>query len=531
MPFNKSGPLTQDELFALWQSVVDDQGYSSPLVSQPDSGIELIEQGHAQLAATSQAVDQTFQSLYILPWSGQTNDSASGAQLALALISVVRTNLGMVAAGVPLVFSPALRYLHAPFDYSEDGPVQVLTGRRYLGQGTVVLGPGELGPVTVPALSEAPAAGYNLPRPGTITILDQPGTGFSNDGASVTVTASTNRLTLRDEPEVLTPDQIGQYLLFTAGANLGRIARMVGYEPSSPGNGGVAILAAEWVTTVSGVVGSFVPGEALKSATLGPIGTLLHLNGPYAVIAWNNLAVPTTGVVVTGLQSGATMTPSLTQLPPALAAESGTAAWRVLDWELDLGVLVTNPSSPINGRTAVLDAIGKERQIFRSPGEPDDIYRERVATPADVVSPNAIVRATNRVLAPLGLDGCFREVGQALFRGFFYDGDPTSSDPAVAFAYDFDFAVRPQDRWKVYLDYTEFRAFFLIGVPSTALGEFGFAYDNHPSGAYDAAPYLDFYDGYPVGQAAILRNVYNNVNAVKAGGVGFDLYLEDSGCV
>lgn len=531
MPFNKSGPLTQEELFELWVSVVDNPGYSSPLISQPDSGIELIEQSHAQLAAASQAVDQTFQSLYILPWSGQTNDPASGAQLALATLSIVRTNLGTVAAGTPLVFTDALRYLHAPFDYSADGPVQVLTGRRYFGAGTVVLGPGELGPVTVLALSEAPAAGYNLPLPGTITVLDQPGVGFSNDGASVAPTASTNRLTLRDEPEVLTPDQIGQYLLFTAGANLGRIARMVGYEPSTPGNGGVAILAAEWVASVSGVSGSFLPGEPLSSATLGPIGTLLHLNGPYMVVAWTNPAAPTTGVVLTGLQSGATLTPTITQQLPALAPETGTAAWRVLDWELDLGVLVTNPTSPVNGRTAVLDAIGKEREIFRSPGEPDDVYRERVATPADVVSPNAIVRAMNRVLAPLGLDGCFREVGQALLRGFFYDGDPTSTDPAVAFAYDLDFTVRPQDRWKVYLDYTEFRAFFLIGVPSTALGEFGFAYDAYPTGAYDAAPHLDFYDGYPVGQASLLLNVYNNVNAVKAGGVGLDLYLEDSGCV
>ncbi len=202
----------------------------------------------------------------------------------------------------------------------------------------------------------------------------------------------------------------------------------------------------------------------------------------------------------------------------------------MLDWAIDLGIAVTNPSSPIGGLTAVLDAIGKERKILRTFAEGDDAYRERVAAPADVVSPNAIRRAMNRVLMPLGIHGCFREVGRPLFRGFFLDGDPNSSDPAIAFAYDMDFVVRPADRYKLDLDYTEFRAFFVISVPPISSGEFGIAYDAHPLGFFDAAPYNDFLDGYPIDQPIVYQRLWNVISNVVAGGVGFDIVLDGGPC-
>lgn len=531
MPFQKSGPLSQNELFQLWLSTVDQQGYASPLLTQPDSGIAFIQQAHAQLAAASSAVDQTFQSLFILPWSGQTNEPASGPALAFVNIVAQRSNTANIAAGTPLLFTAGIRYLHAPDDYSSDGSLQVLTGREYLGLGYTVIGPGELGPVIITAVSVRPGAGYNLPAADTIVVLAQPGATFSNDGASVAPVAASNQLTLRDEPEVLTHDQLGQYILFTAGANAGRVARMVGYQASSPGNGGVAILSAELVASVTGLVGTFIPGETVTATAVPSAGVFLWTNGTYMLVAWSSLTAPSAAMVVTGAVSGATATISAVVQQPALTAEAGTAAWRVLAWDVDLGVSVTNPESPSGGRVAVLDALGDEREIPRSPGEPDDIYRERVATPADVVSPNAIRRAMNRALVPLGIDGCFREVGSELMRGFFFDGDPTSTDPDIAFAFDFDLTVRPQDRYKFLLDYTEFRAFFLIGVPNLGVGEFGFAFDDHPHGFFDAAPFDDFLDGSPVGNADIYRRLYNNIATVIAGGVGFDLVLDDNPCV
>lgn len=527
MPFNKSGPLTQAELQLLWKSVVDQPGYASPLFTQPNSGIELVEQAQAQLAASSRAVDQTFQSLYILPWSGQTNDPASGAQFATVDLTLTRSGAGTIAAGLPLRIQPGLIFDHAPNDYSDDGPIQVLTGRRYLSAQTAIVPPGSLGPVTLPAVSEGTSPGYNVPLPGTINLLEQPGATFSNNGGSVVPLGSNNRLVLRDEPEVLTPDQIGQYILFTAGSNAGRSARMVAYTPSAPGNGGIAILSAEAVFAISGIVGTFQVGETVTLSS-GSSAVFVWTDGLFVLLDWT-AGAGLTGTI-TGTASGATATIVSTLQAPTLVAESGTAVWRVLDWVVDLGLQVQNLASPTGGRLPVLDEIGSEREIFRSNNETDDSYRERVATPADVVSPNAILRAMNRVLVPLGVHGCFREVGRELFRGFFYDGDPTSIDPNVAFAYDMDFVARPSDRYKLMLDYTEFRAFFLISVPPIGSGEFGFAYDDSATGFFDAAPYTDFYDGYPVGQAEIYRQLYNNVKMVIAGGVGFDLVLDGGPC-
>lgn len=527
MPFNKTGPLTEQELFELWRSVVDPE-YASPLLTNPESGIELIEQTAAQLAATSRAVDQTFQSLYILPWSGQTNPPASGAVKAVVALQVTRTGRGALSADLPILFQVGLAFDHAPDDYSDEGSMQVTTGRRYLAVDYAVLPGGQLGPVTVVAASEGWAAGYNLPLPGTIRVLDQLGSGLSNAGASVIPTTWTNRLVLSPEPEVLTPDQIGQYLQFTAGANAGQIVRMVGYEPATPGNGGTAILASEGWLVITGVAGTFIPGEALELPVVGATAILLWTDGvTRALVSW---PAATTLGVMTGVLSGATATISSIERSTLLTAESGTAEWRVLDWVTDFGIEVTNPENPSGGQTPTLDAIGYERRILRSRDEPDDQYRERVAAPVDVVSPNAIRRAVNRVLAPLDIPWCFREVGRPNFRGLFFDGDPNSTNPAVAFAFDLDFDVVPADRYKLLLDYTEFRAFFLICVPRLTTGEFGTAFDDHPAGFFDAAPALSFFDGSPVGEGKTYKQVHDAVSEVIAGGVGFAIVPDDGPC-
>lgn len=93
------------------------------------------------------------------------------------------------------------------------------------------------------------------------------------------------------------------------------------------------------------------------------------------------------------------------------------------------------------------------------------------------------------------------------------------------------YGLRPQDRFKLNLDYLEFRAFFLLGVPPSNLGEFGIPYDApHPYNAFDAAPYLTFSDGFPLTAAVLNRNTWQAVDRARAGGVGFDLYLESLGC-
>ena len=92
-------------------------------------------------------------------------------------------------------------------------------------------------------------------------------------------------------------------------------------------------------------------------------------------------------------------------------------------------------------------------------------------------------------------------------------------------------AARPRDSFRLDLSYEEFRGFFLLGVPALDLGEFGCAYDAGPSDAYDCAPWLAFYDGFPLSAAVLYRGVWQAVNRARAAGVGFDLYLERDGCV
>jgi hypothetical protein len=242
-----------------------------------------------------------------------------------------------------------------------------------------------------------------------------------------------------------------------------------------------------------------------------------------------------TGVLSVGAESGAVAVFDGIDQDADLAAEAPSfptshgASWRVLDFAADLGLRVTNASSPSGGRSPVLDQIGAERGVFRGSGEGDDDYREAVANLADVVSPNAIRRAINRALAPFGATGWLREVGTADLPGLYLDGDPLSTDPAEAFALDLDFAARPADRYKLLLDYTEFRAFFLVGVPPLGLGEFGAAFDAGPENAFDAAPFPCFFDGFPLTAACAYRTLWGAVNAARAAGVGFDLVLDELG--
>jgi hypothetical protein len=216
---------------------------------------------------------------------------------------------------------------------------------------------------------------------------------------------------------------------------------------------------------------------------------------------------------------------------PALTAEGALpgAGWRLLSWE-ELGLSCANLTAPAGGASPELDMLGDERGVRRSPGEPDSIYRQRVERLPDVVSPNAIKRAANRVLAPYGIDACLREVGDidVRFPGIFYD-TPDLSGPN-AYYYDADPVAHPSERFKVYVDYLEMRAFFLITVPRGGLGEFGFGWDQGYLPFYDSFPYLSFFDGFPVTTSVLYRSVWNAVERARAGGVTWALVPDQYGC-
>lgn len=630
MPVLKAGPLTQAELFDVWKGALD-KSYREPMLEAGEGrGLEAHTQALNQLARVSTAIDVTTQAMFICPWSGQTNPPAAGAAKATVTLTFERRGL----VDKPLVLGRGFIFTAEELlDMSPEGSVTVQTGRRYVLTQNLVFHPGDVGPFTVVAEAEAIGYGYNNPLPGTIRVISQPGNVFENDLASVVVTlgviasGTTHQalIVTPNEPDTFVPEHVGQYMLFTAGSNIFKVARIMQFIgpdlTAIPPIG--STVEIEWVQSIQAAVfaGTFQAGERVQNA--GPT-VRANVAGERIVAGKKRLTFVETagasfavGDVLTGQISGATATIESLSFPQDFVSETATAAWRILDWVVDWQLTVTNVLSPTGGLLGWLDELGSERNLARGPGEDDETYRQRIKAIADVVTPNAIRRTLSKTLG--SIDWCFREVGTENLRGWFYDGDrsPPHVLPggAVNDAYDTDVVlftgvltsgtfvgepaqpgaaepvvledtvnnvkmrgffgrvvagvtftfIRKQGsvpaslvglrirglvsgaifssltsaivpasvnarRFRTYFDYTEFRGFFLVGVPRLGAGEFGFAYDAGPSNAYDVSPFLAFYDGFPVQAALLYKRVHQAISEVKAGGVGFDLYLEEIGC-
>lgn len=622
----KQGPLSIADLLQVWVGAVD-KTYSDPFIAAGEGkGLEAYTQGFAQSARVSTAIDVTTQALYILPHSTQTNPPAGGP--VKATVTLTFTRAGFVDRPMRLG-AGLIRVGEVATDTSKDGPVSLLSGRYYVLTDDVVFLPGETGPFQVEAQAERAGYGYNNPQPDTITSIDQPGTGFFHDRATVTfVDGSTSpppnaaaTLIAVAQSDMFVPSHVGQHVLFTAGANAGLISRMVGFFPPRPDlvppQGSAVQLELLGAAEVPSITGTFTPGELLIfTASSTPVASAYYLvdrpsgNGSHRrvgyVIAQGD---PASADAFHGATSGASVSSFQLLANPRPAAEAppfdgspGGASWRVLDWVQDFGLDVTHDASPVGGRSGMLDALGKERGLPRNANEGDEPYRKRISEIADVVSPNAILRALNRVLE--GLPFCFREVGSSLLPGFFYDrtddpnGDFYDDDvliftgSIIAGVFKFQEAVEYRDSagnviatgwlgrissgpvltmirtglnqvaavnpgdiivglrsgavffptsqflttnavdklYHCYLSYEQMRAFFIVCLPLMTAGEFGFAYDNHPRGAYDGSPVDDFWDGFPALSAQTYQRVVQTLNNVRAGGVEFDLRPIEGPC-
>jgi hypothetical protein len=532
----KKGPFTIDELLQVWLSSVDEQysrpflerldpGVSidagedgAPAVNEPNRGLEVFTSQMAVAKRVSEAVVRTTESMFILPHSGQEADPASGPELAEVELTFERT--GNFTSTITLREGEIIceEIMRLP---GKDAAQLIPSGRRYVLAERLTFVPGEPGPKSVLAVSVKPGFGYNNPDPDSITTIVQPGSRLQNTAASVIVSATDQRLRVTENPDVVVPEHTGQYIQLTAGANQGKIARMVAYTAPDPSllSGGEATLARTAVLRVSGVVGTFLLDEEVEQATTGARALYSHLGGIYLVLERADSTFAAT-FVITGLVSGATATVDAIEQPPELIAEAATADWVVLDWVEDFKLTVTNEQSPEGGRAGMLDQLGSERRIERAEGESDDSYRKRVAALPDTISPNAIRRAANRVLSQIGHSGCLRESSLPLRPGIYCDRS----------ALDIDTVVDPSKQFQTLLDYEQFRAFFLIGVPPLNLGEFGIAYDVGEFSAYDASPFLAFHDGFPVTAAVFYLQVWRAIEKARAAGVGFDLVIDRVGC-
>jgi hypothetical protein len=519
--------LTDDDLLALWKSVTE-PGYHRALLERGEGEGDEIARGPIAIhREASASIGATTQSLYLRPWSGQTAEPSHMARRAVGFLQIERDPTAVISANVPIVFSAQVFFAdHVGIDWGEFGAVEFLSGRRYFVSADRALGAGEVGPILIPAIAEKAGSSYNRPGPGTIRGLTQSGSGLNNTGAVTSnPQAGVNLLTLGVAPDLLSPAQVGQYLQLTSPSTVaGQVRRILAYTPPTSGlDGGVAQLDAEGVYLVSGVSGTWTVGETVVQASTGAKGVLLSTANAHFVIR-AQIGV-FSAAAIAGSASGATAT--IARVIQAAELPAATAvSWQVLDWELDLGLRCTNPESFTGGRLPILEELGEERGIRPGNAEPEETYRARVIAADDVVSPNALQRVANRVLAAYGGRGCLREVGSSKLPGLFYDV-PADGNPDHAFAYDMDPVVRLGDRWKVILDFASFRGFFLMGVPRFGLGDVSVYADVDP-GLDSETTYLD---GEAFTDIAIHSAVYSGLLTAHAGGVGFELYVEADGCV
>lgn len=539
MSDDKQGPLTRSELLALWESAVD-PNYSAPLVAAGDgNGLEAINQACSQLERASLAIDKSLQAMYILPSSGQTNPPAAGEEFAQVTLTFTRTK----NIDKPLHLLAGTIYVDEQLnDWGVDGGISVQTGRRYVIIQDVFFFPGDPGPRTALATAEFVGSGYNNPLHDTLVSIDQPGTNFFHDRATFTVqqvafthTPPFQRFILStvNEADTLIPAHVGQYIIFTAGSNTGKIGLVIGYTPPDPVHniGAVVDLEPVLIYQSSSISGSFpAPGEeVILDITFTPESTGRWIAGQTVggitsmAIRHSSGTLLPTGGSTPGNQIVGTITTFtahcdvfvltdssyVSEAPPVNAPAGSGANWRVMDWVEDWGLTVTNTVSPTGGLAGMLDTLGGERNVNRGSGEGDDAYRARVATPADVVSPNAIRRAIVKQVGSRPY--CLREVGSALFPGFYYDrtdggGDFYDDDtlllvgnvvtPGFKDPHQPNFDEEP-------LQYRDASGNTKILGWFGKLGDTGdlagWAYDNHPRGLYDTLPptsgILNFYDG------------------------------------
>jgi hypothetical protein len=460
VPAYIQNPLSIQDFEAVWATVVD-PGYAQGFVNAGEgAGYEAYTQGMAQLARVSAAINTTMEAMYILPWSGQTAEPASGPNAATVMLTISRTGRLQepLRLGAGLVFFDEVEP-----EWAVGQGTTIDTGRSYTLVSDLIFLPGQAGPFTVEAVASQPGYGYNNPQPGSISAIEQPGAGYSNAGATVAsssppfVPSSVQvvQLVVANIAEVVLPQHVGQYVTI-ADEEYANAFRAVSYSPpsASGANGGALSLEVAFSFRGATYSGAFAPGEILtvkSGATPETYLTFVYgavVGAEYVVYATLRSSALSSGQVqpgftVSGQSSGATMTVDLVLGdPPSAAPAPGTASWRILSWTQDWGLSVSNPEQPSGGTSAMLDELGYERQIPRASQEPDASYRQRIAVPADTVSPNAVKRMLNRTLTKgEGLTWCFREVGTSLLPGLFYG--PTEADGASPTddAWDYDCVI------------------------------------------------------------------------------------------
>lgn len=235
----------------------------------------------------------------------------------------------------------------------------------------------------------------------------------------------------------------------------------------------------------------------------------------------------------------------------------------VVNWILspaygDTTLTVAQTADASGGVSSVLNQQGADRGFTRRPGEVAAVFRQRIRTLPDTVSPSAIRNAIAFFSANYpGTTWDFIETWQPTYQEAFDCPSPNSTTPTylasipgtintTLFVYDDPRPAYPpfRNRW---LSEDDYRGAFIVTVPNlAAIRDLGMAYDDTAEtpaalltangaravNAYDV-PQTNFaselqgaYDGMDYAKAAVYVGLFQSLESIKAGGVLVEIVLQ-----
>lgn len=203
------------------------------------------------------------------------------------------------------------------------------------------------------------------------------------------------------------------------------------------------------------------------------------------------------------------------------AGELGTISWVLLDWK-DMGFELADIPAPAGGVDDSLSVLAFERGATMQTGETEKSFAARIATLEDSISPRAIQNAVERQLASTGLTGQAIDQQNGM-DGLFCDVDALDYyAPGDAF---------PSNPWKLVWTDNMSYGWFIVLVPDLGGGDWGSALDEGPSlflGDKEVwlgpAAESAFLDGSSLTSGGIYRSIWDQVDILRAGYVGFTMF-------
>ena len=209
--------------------------------------------------------------------------------------------------------------------------------------------------------------------------------------------------------------------------------------------------------------------------------------------------------------------------------EDGTIAWAILDWK-DLGFDLADIPAPTGGVDDSLSILQYERGATPQDGETEESFAARIAALEDAVSPLAIQRAVDRQLALTSLVGKAWDQQNGM-DGLFCDIDALDYyEPGDAY---------PLNKYKLVWTDNMSYGWFIVLVPNLSNGEWGMSLDEGPSlfigdkqvwlGPAAESAFLDGKaNGGKPSADGIYKSIYDQVDIIRAGYVGFTMFKDDA---